>query len=477
MKQNNIKKLLFKSLLSFGSVQILNQLIQFFLLPLYTNKLSKEDYGNIEFVLILNTVFALIFSFQIQQSVMRILADITDEVKVKKIISTCFWFVFCSFLFFTTILAAAHYFLGIHIYFDKKYESLFLIVLATLFITGLNNYLNSIIIWSMQSVKSSLITALSIVVNIGLTIYFVLYQNYGIKGIIIATFSAQLTILPLFILANYNKLGLYFDFQNLKENLKFSTPLIFSSLAYYSWFFIDRFMINQFLGKDELGVFSVAVRFAAPIGLVLGVLESALFPIVLNNYKNNETKKLLSNLLNIVMFGFGLFFLGIICFSPNFYNLLVNAKFFYGHSLCFILCLGQFFSKIYFFNPGFAIEKKTTIFLTITVISSIINLGINYFLVPRMGILGAAIATGISAILYFVLLFIYSNKYYQINFQLKEPIVSFLLLIITYLLVLLSDYKYSIVVFVIVTALLAFINRNVFINIKKLLSSKILAKN
>jgi O-antigen/teichoic acid export membrane protein len=477
MKQNNIKKLLFKSLLSFGSVQILNQLIQFFLLPLYTNKLSKEDYGNIEYVLILNTVFALIFSFQIHQSVMRILADLTDEVKVKKVISTCFWFVFVSFLFFTATLAIVHYYVGIRIYFDEKYESLFLIVLVTLFITGLNNYLNSIIIWSMQSVKSSLITALSIIINIGLTIYLVLFENYGIKGIVIAAFCAQFTILPLFILANLKKLGLYFDLQILKENLKFSTPLIFSSLAYYSWFFIDRFMINQFLGKDELGVFSVAVRFAAPIGLILGVLESALFPIVLNNYKNDETKLLLSNLLNIVMFGFGLFFLGIICFSPNFYNILVNAKFFYGHSLCFILCLGQFFSKIYFFNPGFAIEKKTTVFLTITVISSVINFGINYLLVPRMGILGAAIATGISAILYFILLFIYSNKFYKINFQLKEPILSFLLLIITYLLVLLSDYKYNIVLFIMVAALLVFINKNVFIKIKNLLSSKILAKN
>ncbi len=477
MKPSNIKKLLFKSLLSFGAVQVLNQLIQFFLLPLYTNKLSKEDYGIIEYVLILNTVFALIFSFQIHQSVMRILADLIEAAKMKRVISTCFWFVVASFLFFTAIISVLHYFFNITIYFDEKYESLFPIVLATLFITGLNNYLNSIIIWSMQSVKSSLITALSIIINIGLTIYLVLFQNYGIKGIVIATCCAQLAILPLLILANLKKLSIQFDFQIIKENLKFSTPLIFSSLAYYSWFFIDRFMINHFLGKDELGVFSVAVRFAAPIGLVLSVLESALFPIVLNNYKNDETKLLLSNLLNIVTFGFSLFFLGIICFSPNFYNLLVNTKFFYGHNLCFILCLGQFFSKMYFFNPGFAIEKKTTVFLTITVISSIVNLGINYILVPSIGILGASIATCVSAIIYFALLFIYSNKFYKISFQLKQSIISFVFLILTYLLVVYLNYNYSVIIFLAASAFIIFINKNIILKVKQLLTNKILVKN
>lgn len=474
MKPSNIKKLLFKSVLSFGSVQVLNQLIQFFLLPLYTNKLSKEDYGSIEYVLILNTVFALVFSFQVHQSVMRFLADIKEVNNIKRIISTCFWFVVASFLFFIIILCILHYGLGIEVYFEKKFEYLFLLVLGTLFFTGLNNFFNSILIWSMEAVRSSIITAISIVVNISIAVYLVAVKNYGIDGIIIAGLCAQITIFPILLFSNLKLLALQFSWGVLKENLKFSTPLIFSSLAYYSWFFIDRYMINRFLGKDELGVFSVAVRFAAPIGLVLSVLEGALFPIVLNNYKNQETKTLLAALFNVVAFGFSLFFLFVICFSPIFYDILVDEKFYYGHSICFILCLGQFFSKIYFFNPGFAVEKKTSIFLTITVISSCLNFLLNYLLVNQFGIVGSALATGASAIVYFCLLFIYSNRLYKINFELLPPFLSLMTIVLAYLLVLLSDYKQTIIIFFAAGLVLLLINKSVLVKVRKLMSNKLL---
>jgi O-antigen/teichoic acid export membrane protein len=458
MIQNNIKKIFFKSLFSFGAVQVISQMVSFFLLPLYTARLSPADYGVMEYVSILNTVLLIIFSFQAHQGVIRYLVDATTQEDKEKIVSTCFWFTIASFILLVCGQTITYIMSNKQWYYSEGYKNLLPITLGSLLLTAINSYLNSILVWSLKSVQSALISAISIFVNIGLAIYFVLYLNMGIKGTLMASLIAQIIILPFLVFTNWQLLKLQFDMKVLRQVLKFSVPIIFSVLAYYSWFFIDRYLLSRYLGEAELGIFSVAMRFAAPIGLVLTVVETAVFPIVLNNYKDDKTKVFLSSLFDIITFGFTILLLFVCCFSKDIFNLMLHGDFIQGHRFCLLLCLGQLFSKMYYFNPGFAIEKKTSIFLYITIISSAINFCINILLIPKFGILGACIATSCSSFVYFIILFFYSNKYYSIKYFYKNPIINVVLLLSSYFYLIYSQYQHHILVFILMFTLLIVLN-------------------
>jgi O-antigen/teichoic acid export membrane protein len=146
---------------------------------------------------------------------------------------------------------------------------------------------------------------------------------------------------------------------------------------------------------------------------------------------------------------------------------MIDSKFINGHQLCLFLSLGQVFSKMYFFNPGFSIEKRTDLFLKVALFSFVINVILNFILVPNFGVIGASISTCISAFSFWIIQHYYSNKLYTVSYNLKLTIVYLLVLILSFTLLNYLEYKYSIFVFVIsVSTMLLFGKKSLLTAIK-----------
>jgi O-antigen/teichoic acid export membrane protein len=69
---------------------------------------------------------------------------------------------------------------------------------------------------------------------------------------------------------------------------------------------------------------------------------------------------------------------------------------------------------MYIFAPGLAIEKRTRLIAGINVVGSVLNIALNYVLIPYMGILGAAVATAVSGLVIFLLTMQQSQKMYNV---------------------------------------------------------------
>jgi O-antigen/teichoic acid export membrane protein len=67
----------------------------------------------------------------------------------------------------------------------------------------------------------------------------------------------------------------------------------------------------------------------------------------------------------------------------------------------------------------------------ITVISAILNTVLNYTLIPIAGVIGAAYATLISAILAFLLFTVFGHRYYHIPYKTKKLLFSFILTLVS----------------------------------------------
>ena len=87
----NREKNLFKNTLILSIGNICTKLITFFLLPLYTAVLSTEEYGIVDLLNTLVSLFLPIVTFQIEQAVFRSLLDVRENNdKKKELITTSF---------------------------------------------------------------------------------------------------------------------------------------------------------------------------------------------------------------------------------------------------------------------------------------------------------------------------------------------------------------------------------------------------
>jgi len=72
---------------------------------------------------------------------------------------------------------------------------------------------------------------------------------------------------------------------------------------------------------------------------------------------------------------------------------------------------------------GLSIVKRTGIIAITMIIATIINICINIILIPKLNIYGAALSAVISQLFFFVVIYIFSQKFYHVPYELKRILI------------------------------------------------------
>lgn len=186
-------------------------------------------------------------------------------------------------------------------------------------------------------------------------------------------------------------------------------PLILSGLAITIYMRIDQVMIKDMLGNTEVGIYSAAVRISEAWNFIPIIIASSLFPSLVNARKNDHYLYLqrlqkLCNVMTWLAFSVALTmtflsdWLVLLLYGPNY-----QAA---GHILAIHIWGSVFIFMGVSTNVYFTIENITKNFFWRTASGGILNIVLNYFLIPYCGISGAAIATVISQF--------FSNYFYDL---------------------------------------------------------------
>lgn len=198
--------------------------------------------------------------------------------------------------------------------------------------------------------------------------------------------------------------------------LKNSWPLIVSSIVISIYMRVDQVMIKEMLDNDAVGQYAAAVRLSEAWYFLPMVISSSLFPAIINaKEKSQELYTLrIITLLNILY-----------CIAiPLVIIVYMYAKeiilFLYGENYLFASpVLSIHIIAFIFVSLGVGMHKWIIIenlqkyeFYSL-LFGSISNIILNYFLIGRYGIVGAAIATLLSQIIanIFLLLIIHRTRY------------------------------------------------------------------
>lgn len=249
-----------------------------------------------------------------------------------------------------------------------------------------------------------------------LKVYFVLTGADLIWFVVVTLADQALLALTLFIAYRYQRFGSFyqhFDFILAKKLIKDSWPLIFSSLAVAVYMRIDQIMIKEMLGDKEVGIYSAAVRLSEIWYFIPVIITSSLFPAIVSAKKISEELYYtrLQRLYTLMVWIAIAIALPITFLGGWLVTLLYGEAYrAAGQVLMIHVWAGVFVFLGVASGSWFTNENLQQYLFYRTVLGALINVVLNLALIPRFGVVGAAIATVIAQSMAALFFDLYTTK-------------------------------------------------------------------
>lgn len=397
---------------------LLTKGVSLLLIPFYTAYFTTTDYGIIDVLSVFGAVLTTIFSLQLNQGLGRYVADKDEkESAKKKIASSSILVVTLIYILIGSIICLFPQVITNFLSTEETeipIQILQLSVVAT-FLSGLF-YLLGVYLRFLRKVKEfTLLSFLYALSSILLMVYLILKLDMGISGI----YYASIILSPIFILLSLyilrNNIILYIGKSEFLKVFSYSAPLVPASVAYILMNSVDRYYIKEFLNYHESGLYGIAFKFSTIITIIITGFTMAMNPIVFENHADKNAKQEIERMF---YFFFGIGTIGLLClslFSQETLMIFTTPDYYEAYQLMPIMYFTVLVSGMGMFSLGINIEKKTKLGALIIIISSILNLVLNYYFVRNFGSAGAAYATLISVLLFYTVYFVFSQRYYRLN--------------------------------------------------------------
>lgn len=399
--------------------------ISVLLIPLYTKRLTPADYGTIDIFMIITSFVNVTVCFEITQAIARYYPQITAHDRKRTFASTALWFTLGCYAVFLTFA----YLLGVPfnrlITGQPNMLPLYFLALLTTCTTGIFYFFQEQLKWSFKSRQYSIVSICYTLITFASSAAMILIWDMGVYGYFYGILIGSVTGTSLAYLHEHQLFRLSFDRKTLSIMMRFSVPLVFSSISIMLSMYIDRIMIKSFLTLNDLGLFGVAYRFASVVGLLMTGIQAALVPLVYKHYAEEEARRQIAKIFNTFVLLAAALVLLITLFAKETILLFTHPDYYACWPFIPLIALTNIFSLMYIFTPGLTIFKKTRQLATINFSGAIVNLVLNLFLVPAWGLYGVVLSTFISYLLIFFVNLYYSQQHVNIpyNFNAVRKVV------------------------------------------------------
>ena len=260
---------------------------------------------------------------------------------------------------------------------------------------------------------SSITKILSLSIVFLYKIYLIII-NANLSAFIIA-YLLDSVIISIFLLSIYLNIQninffKYFNLIIARKIIKSATPLFLSAIATIIFTRIDQIMIQSMLSMKEVGIYSIAVRIFESWILLPVIISTSILPIIVKYQLKNKIlyHKFLTKIMSYLVWSCILFSIITYFFGKSVIIIVFGFEYLNSAAVLNILVWASIFSSMGSISTRYFIVEKieNKIFIR-TFMGAIINIILNFILIKKFGINGAAISTLISLIIinYFLDLF------------------------------------------------------------------------
>jgi O-antigen/teichoic acid export membrane protein len=410
-------------------------MLSFLLVPLYTEVLPKEEYGEISVIFAYFVLFNVVLAYGMETAFFRYY---NKQENKKEVLNTSGWsLVISSFIFLGVALLGQDWIAlitGIDIQYIKL--AIWILLLDALVIVPFA-WLRA----SEKPMRYAVVKILNVAVNLGLNIFFLLYlaelskevpfleaiyiPDFEISYVFIANLVASgLTLLMM--LPFYLKIEFKFNSVLWRSMMKYAFPVLIAGIAFSINEVFDRIMLDHLLPQDiarsEIGAYSACYKLALFMTLFATAFRLGIEPFFFSHAGSKNASQTYAQITNyFVVFG-SIILVGVVVFVDLLKLILIqNDTYWEAMEIVPLILLANLFLGIYHnLSVWYKITDRTKFGGYISLAGAGLTIALNLLLIPVISYTGSAIATLAAYALMMLLSYYFGQKYYPIPYNIKK---------------------------------------------------------
>jgi len=375
------------------------RLFIFFILEIfYAKYLGPVKYGELNYVLAFVNIFSIFILLGLDNVIIKKL--VMFKSKIDLLLKNAFLLKLSGYIVMSIIMLLL---INCCDWFDSLERKLVLVFLVSYFfqVFYFYEYFYQAFLLNKYIFLSKVITLTTVfILRIFIVIY---YKSLVLIAITYVIESIMLSMFYIFFFKNKFKKDIYKNTEN-KKKLKFlilkeSFPLMLSGFLVIIYMKIDQIMIKYFLSAKEVGIYSVAVKLTEVWYFIPMIISNALYPLMIKkrqqgvNEYNGLFQKMYFSMVTLAILLIAFTYL----FGEKIIILLFGKEYINAYEVLLIYVWASLFVFMgVFASKWMIIERYNKFVLFKSIAGVIINIVLNFLLIPRLGIKGAAIATVVS---------------------------------------------------------------------------------
>lgn len=375
--------------------RVLGLCISFFVTIYMVRYLGPENYGQLSYAVSFVSIFSIVAALGIDSILYRDI--VSNPERTGEYMGTALGLKLLAGAFAALLTIGSAFILS------PKDISFYLIIIISF--TFIFNSFNIIAYEFQARVQQKYTSILSLIVVFTLNVLklLVFYFDKGIYYLSFILLLESILYACLYVIYRRKIYGSFSNWYFKKETavyiLQNSWPLIITSVFSVIYTRIDQVMIKNMIDAKSVGIYDAAVRLSEAWNFIPGIIASSLFPAIINA-KKVSTQMYKKRLLTLMG---GLIGLALIVAIPTtiFSSYLINLLYGMSYSGSAGVLSIYIWSTIWF-SIGFVLhyflinENKTHILFWSSLFAMVVNIGLNLYLIPSYGVIGAAWATFVS---------------------------------------------------------------------------------
>src|SRR5436305_4482732 len=388
-----IKELLRHSAI-YGLGSVVARIVGVLLLPLYTRYLSPGDYGLIETLVALSAVLTALVAQGMKSAFFRFYFDSAEPERRLLVIRTAFWYVLAastsvSVLGIVLAPQVSWLLFGTHSHGT-------LVIAAFIGLWSALNYeqLTSLFRVEQRSSAYVVATMANVGITIAATVVLVVVFDKGPLGVLVGNFTGTLIVYAALLIYSRRALGLQFDRALYRAMNRFGLPLVPSAVALWLTNFSDRFFLIKLTDAHEVVLYSIGVRIASAIVLLLTAFRMAWPAFAYSIEDDREAQRTYSFVLTYVVYVCCAIALALGLLAPWLLRLITTKPFYPAQNVVAPLAFGvAAFGAYVVVQIGTGRARQTRSNWLVTGVAAVLNVALNFAPIPSYGLMGPAIAT------------------------------------------------------------------------------------
>lgn len=381
--------------------------ISIFTMPLFSRLLGTSSYGVTQVYNTWVAVFAIVLTLQTQGTLVNARMEYPEEEQNRYQASvmgmSMLMYLLCSGIILCLLNPISNAL--------KLSKFLVILMLIQAFGTFCVNFLNQKFVYEFKAGRNMLLSLGVTLTTLVLSVVLILQlpkdiNYYGRVVAIAATYGIIGIPVCIYILAKGKTL---FRKEYWKFCIVLAIPTVFYNLSDLILGQSDKVMVQQILGISAAGLYSAALNFGGIVFTIFTALNNSWCPFFFDDMKMGNRENVREKAKNYLEL-FTVLAVGFILLSKEVYPIFVDSSFLSGTKMIPIFVSSYFINFLCTFPINYEYyHKQTKVVAVVTIVSSLVNVGLNFVLIQQFGMVGAALATMISHCLQLMLHYCYTR--------------------------------------------------------------------